>query len=100
MPGLSGPRPELRFQRLCYIRLRSAVTAYSIVIEAPNPNNNLLLYMPENAGVQFPDLITLARDSFIMSHDDRSQVPLAVKFSNHLEDYFARPVVQIACRFI
>jgi hypothetical protein len=88
------------FHKLCYIRLRSAFTAYSIVIEAPNPNNNLLLYMPENSRVQFANLITLDRDSFIMGHNDRSQVLLGMKFANHLEDCFTRPVVQIPCRFI
>ena len=56
--------------------------------------------MPENSGVQFPNLITLDSDSFIMGHDDRSQLLLGVQFSNHFEYYVARSVVKVPCRLI
>ena len=87
---------ELRFHKLCYIRLRSAFTAASIVNEAQKSNNNLVFNGPENPRIQLPNRITLDGNFLVMRHDYRSQALLAVELANHLKDRVAGSMIQVA----
>jgi hypothetical protein len=75
--------------------------AVPILIHAHKSNNiEILCRFPENASIQLPNLIALDGDTFIMGHNDRSQVPFPVQFPEDLKYLFAGAMVQIAGRFI